>query len=474
MNEPLKDQAGFGRILKSLGPALIVASVVLGPGSISTSSKVGAAHGFSMIWLLVLAVGLMMGMVALGARLGLVLKGSMCDELAERLGRPFAALIGITIFLICAGFQFGNNIGVLIGLDPLFTTAKPAELAEAQFWQRICTVQNGVLLFLNFAIIGFLWGSRHLYKPVERLMMVLVGLMILAFFSNFAFLLIAGTPEATEEVTLVEQEAIAAASENTPEATEEKTEEATPAKPAPNFDLIALLGLVGTTFSVAGAFYQSYLVREKKWTLANFNQGIIDSVTGISVLGLITLVIMLTAAISFHGRGIELKDAGDVARQLEPLFGSWALILFSCGIFAAAFSSFLVNAMIGGAMLADGFGFGGSMDGKATKLFTTLAMLIGLLVAVFIPSSDRVGLIVFAQAMVVIAFPLLAISMLYLATRPDLIGQRRIPLWMKGVALVGSLVVVVSAIVSANSLVEKLAGKSLVRILYDLIDFISS
>lgn len=71
--------------------------------------------------------------------------------------------------------------------------------------------------------------------------------------------------------------------------------------------------------------------------------------------------------------------------------------------------------------------------------------------------------------MVVIAFPLLAISMLYLATRPDLVGQRRIPLWMKGVALLGSLVVVVTAIVSANSLVEKVTGKSLVRILYDLI-----
>ena len=41
--------------LKSLGPAFIVASVVLGPGSILSNSYVGAKFGYSMIWLLVLA-----------------------------------------------------------------------------------------------------------------------------------------------------------------------------------------------------------------------------------------------------------------------------------------------------------------------------------------------------------------------------------------------------------------------------------
>ena len=40
------------RFFRALGPAVIVASVVLGPGSILSSSKVGAAYGFSMVWVL--------------------------------------------------------------------------------------------------------------------------------------------------------------------------------------------------------------------------------------------------------------------------------------------------------------------------------------------------------------------------------------------------------------------------------------
>ncbi|MBT6769582.1 MAG: divalent metal cation transporter, partial [Opitutales bacterium] len=36
-------------ILKSIGPAIIVAAVVLGPGSILTSSKVGATFGIAAL-----------------------------------------------------------------------------------------------------------------------------------------------------------------------------------------------------------------------------------------------------------------------------------------------------------------------------------------------------------------------------------------------------------------------------------------
>ena len=56
----------FGKI----GPTIIVAAVVLGPGSILTSSKVGASFGFPAWFVLTLSTFLMIGMVALAARLG--------------------------------------------------------------------------------------------------------------------------------------------------------------------------------------------------------------------------------------------------------------------------------------------------------------------------------------------------------------------------------------------------------------------
>jgi Mn2+/Fe2+ NRAMP family transporter len=418
MNESSKRRNVLFAFFLALGPAVIVASVVLGPGSILSNSKVGAAYGFSMVWVLLLATGLMTSMVALGARLGVVLNGTMCDELAARTGRLSAVLVGLTIFLICAGFQFGNNLGVLASIDPWLPRARQAEGIG-----RFLTVSNLILLILNAAIVAFLFGLQKLYKPIERLMMLLVGMMILAFFGNFVYLLLVGGGEPAP--------AEAASS---------------PAAMAQSGDaLIAVLGLIGTTFSIAGAFYQAYLVREKGWGLGDLRQGLIDSVAGISMLGAISLVIMLTAAISFHGRDVQLRTVSDVARQLEPLFGPAAVVLFSLGLFAGAFSSFMVNAMIGGAMLSDGLGLGGKMDSLSTKAFTTVALLLGMLVAIFVPAGSRVGLLVFAQAATVIGLPLLAVTMFYLATRPDLVGERAVPSWMKLAALIGMIVVMVSA-----------------------------
>ena len=44
------------RWYQALGPGLITACVVIGPGSILTSSKVGAANGYALSWVVVASV----------------------------------------------------------------------------------------------------------------------------------------------------------------------------------------------------------------------------------------------------------------------------------------------------------------------------------------------------------------------------------------------------------------------------------
>ena len=144
----------------------------------------------------------------------------------------------------------------------------------------------------------------------------------------------------------------------------------------------------------------------------------------------------------------ELKSAADVARQLEPLFGGLATGLFCLGIFAGAFSSSLVNAMIGGTILSDGLGRGGSMDGIWPRALTVVVLAVGFLVAIGIRTADlNTGkLIIFAQAITVLVNPLLAGVMLWLATRKDVAGQRMIPAWMVTLAVAGSALVLVLSV----------------------------
>ena len=423
------------RYLLALGPAVIVASVVLGPGSILTSSKVGAEYGYRMVWVLVLAALLMAGMTAVGARIGVALRGSPGDELAARLGRPAAALAGICVFLICGCFQFGNNLGVLAALAPLMQ-----DLQWTDSSRHIVTML--LLLGLNGFVIAALFGLKHLYQPIERLMMVLVGLMLLGFATN----LVLAQADFGEFVKGF-----------------------IPSLPARNVStqsqrffensLLPLLGMFATTFSVAGAYYQAYLVREKGWTTANLKQGFLDSLAVVTVLGGISLMIMATSAAVLHGRvdAAKLQSAGDVALQLQPLFGTWATVLFCLGIFGGAFSSFLMNAMIGGGLLADGFGLGSQMDGQYAKLFTVAALLMGMAVAIAFGGNNPVTLIVFTQALTVIGLPPLAAAMLYLLQCTD---QRKT--WphmvLTAIAVLGLITSLVLAIPTLYKIWERLSG----------------
>lgn len=414
--------ATFG--LKSIGPAIIVASVVLGPGSILTSSKVGHQYAYSMAWVLVLAGVLMTGMVTLSGRLGVTLQNTLCQELANRIGRPFAALIGIVMFLIVAAFQSSNNIAVVTAVEPLIGESAAG---DGRSWMPIL-----VLSLLNGIIIAALYGLRRLYVPIERVMKLLVLVMIIGFMGNVIF--------ARPSLASLAQGLL-------------------PRWPQ-SADWLPLLGLVATTFSVGGAFYQSYLVREKGWNASHLRQGAVDSAVGIAILCGTTMVIMMTSAAVLHGKSVELKTASDVGQQLEPLFGTGAKVLFSVGLLAGAISSFMVNAMVGGTVLADGFGMGWSMDQRWPKAFTVAALLFGMAVAVAATAFDvsRVGLIIFAQALTVVGVPLLAVSLVYLGTRPDLSGERKVPPWLIVIAFLGTLVTMVLACKTVMSLYEKLSS----------------
>lgn len=386
----------------SIGPAVIVAAVVCGPGSILVSSRVGAQFGYSMIWVLALACFLMVAMVTLAMRIGISFRETPCGEIARRWGRPTAILLGCVLFLIIAAFQSSNNIAVAASL-------------EAFGWETSNWLEAGGLVAINLALIGFLYGGREQYRRIEQAMKWLVLLMVVAFLLNAVY----ARPSLAGMLgglwpTL------------------------------PNTGRWELMALVGTTFSIAGAFYQAYLVRERHWGEHDWQRGRLDAIVGIAALGGITLLIMVTSAATFHSLDPipQLDTAVDVARQLDPLFGSTARFVFGIGILAGALSSFLVNALIGGHILADSLGWGDRVASPWTRHFTTLALLIGMGVALasLATGMSRVRLIVVAQALTVVGGPALALALLTLGWQKRKQDPTAIPAWILWAASAGLLV----------------------------------
>ena len=118
--------------------------------------------------------------------------------------------------------------------------------------------------------------------------------------------------------------------------------------------MILVAGLLGTTFSVAGAFFQGNLVREKNWTVKDYEGSVGDAIAGVCVLTGVSMIIMITAGTVIRGQ--PATDIGTLALSLKPLLGSTAYWVFCVGLVAVAMNPFLINAMIGGTILADGVG----------------------------------------------------------------------------------------------------------------------
>ena len=409
------------QLFSSFGPAIIVAAIVLGPGSILTSSKAGAQFGYIGIAAIVIAVVLMIAMVALAGRIGVIYEDSPCDQLARRLGLPAAVVVGVILFGLVAIFQYSNNVAIVSGLAPLFEKEDYSLLSGA--------TPAIILISFNALVIFCLYWKRNLYRSIETLMKFLIGLMVVAFLINF--FVVYFSPRAY-----------------------------VPVKSGKAPEILVLMGLMATTFSVGGDFYQAYLVKEKGWKLLDAKRGVTDSVVSISVVGILSTIILMTAARVFYGRPepVVLSGVGDVAMQLQPLFGSWAKVVFCMGIFAGAFSSFLVNALVGGTVLSDSLGKGSRLGEGWTLGLTTVALLCGLVVALLNLSDAKstVNLITFAQALTVLGIPALAAALLYLGTRPDLIGERKVPAWIINLGWAGLVVAVALAIRTSIAVLDKL------------------
>ena len=428
MAEPTAASGSDKRIAwwRSIGPALITACVVFGPGSLLISSNVGAKYGFDLLWLLVLT-GILMGTyMTTAARIGVVGGATPCTLVARRLGRPVAAIIGINLCLICTAFQFSNNLAVVAAAGALIPKVPPIV----------------VLTVLNGLIVLFLFTARQIYRLLEKVMKVMVGIIIISFSIN----IILASPSLVAILKGLIPCIPEGISLGLPHKVEAKIED----------PLLLIASLLGTTFSVAAALYQGNLVREKGWTIKEYRNGIGDSIAGVAVLTSVSAIIMITTATVIPGQ--EAKDIGVLAQSLQPLLRTSAYMIFCIGLFAVAMNPFLINAIIGGSILADGIGKPAKLSDRWSRIFTVVVLLIGMIIAVLALRTGQrpVNLIIFGQALTVIGNPLMAATILWLANRKDIMGERRNTLPLNILGGIGFIVVLFMAVRVLISVVLKL------------------
>ncbi|MDH5398583.1 MAG: Nramp family divalent metal transporter [Cyclobacteriaceae bacterium] len=383
--------------LRSLGPGLITAALVFGPGSLTVGSKLGASFQYQLLWVVVGAALFMIAYTVMAARIGLSSDISLLQYIREKYGKITAALLGVGMFMTTASFQAGNSIGAGVAFAELFNTP----------------VIPWIIFFSGAAIVMLFF--KGFYKIFEKVMLLLVGLMLVSFFVT----IVVTKPVLTDVLTGFK-----------------------PAVP-PGSERLTI-ALVASTFSIIGAFYQSYLVREKGWRAGQERTCLRETIAGIIILALITLSVLICAGNVLHAQDIEVKSVADMGRILEPLFGRFTSWLFTFGLFAASFTSLLGNGTIGGSMLADGFGMGSDLKSGKVRGMIMLVIVFGASIAIIFGALP-LELIVFAQGLTIIIVPVVAFFILMIANQ-QLMGKLKNNLTYNVIGAIGLIVLLALAI----------------------------
>lgn len=362
--------------IQQLGPGLITAALIFGPGSLTVGTKLGAGFGYKLLWVIPILIILMIAYTGMASRIGIALDHSPMDHIRKRYGHFAAVALGIGMLGITGSFQAGNAIGAGLAFAELTNTS-------TDFW----------VIFFAVAAISLLF-FRSFYQILEKIMIALVLLMLTSFFLTL----------------LLSQPQLSSLFKGF-------------VPSLPSGSELLTIALVASSFSTVAAFYQAYLVQEKGWGESEYKTAIRESRNGIFILGLLSSMIIIVTAAILQRENIEVNAASDLGLALEPLFGRFATVAFMVGFFAASFSSLIGNATIGGALLADALGMGQSLSAWQVRLCIIGVILFGASIALLYGGLP-LQLIVFAQALTIIIAPAAAIFILLMANDKSVMNEQ--------------------------------------------------
>ncbi len=365
-----------------IGPGALVAAAFIGPGTVTACTLAGANFGFALIWALVFATVATIILQDMAARLGVMGRIGLGEALVSGTGNPFlkwgaAGLVLAALALGNAAYEAGNLSGGALGLEAI--------IGEGIETRRII-----VLVLASVAGAVLVFGR---YQLIQRLLVALVIVMSLAF---------AGS------AILVRPDIGAMLGGLVPR--------------VPEGGLLTSIALIGTTIVPYNLFLHAASAREH-WPGATpqaLAEAQADTPVSVGLGGLISILILTTAASSLFASGQQVSSAADMAGAIAPTYGEAARYLVGIGLFAAGLTSSITAPLATAYALSE---IAGKPRGGLLFKGVALAILvIGTLVALV--GYKPISIILIAQVANGILLPVVAIFLLVAMNRRTLLGDK--------------------------------------------------
>lgn len=388
------------------GPGWLVAAAFIGPGTVTTATVAGAGYGTVLLWALLFSTLATIAFQEMAARLGLVTGQGLGEAVRRRFEGPSRWLaVGLVVAAVAGGnaaYETGNLLGGALGLEG-------AVGGDVRLWA-------GLLGALAFVL---LW--RGSYRVLERVMIVMVGLMSVAFVTTAVQVL----PDAGTLARSLFVPAI------------------------PDGSLLVVVGLVGTTVVPYNLFLHAAAVRERWAGEEDLPRARADLVLSIGLGGMVSMAVLVTAAGTLGQTGTEVSSAAQMAAGLEPLLGSWARVVFGVGLFAAGMTSAITAPLAAAYATAGALGWPRNLRDPRLRMVWGAVLGVGVVLA--LGGLQAVPAILFAQAANGILLPAVALFLLAAVNDRRSMGDRANGAFTN---LVGVVVVLVAAVLGIRALMH--------------------
>ena len=386
--------------MRRFGPGMLVAAAFIGPGTVTTASIAGANFGFVLMWALLLSIIVTFVLQEMSSRLGIVSGLGLSEALRSSINNHFLKAFLMILIVSALGignaaFEVGNITGAAIGLSQISNLS----------------ISSSVLIVGILVLI--LLGTR-IFKMLEQILTVLVVIMSLLFLLTMITIEI----DYSKLLRGLFIPTVTASS------------------------LLTIMALIGTTVVPYNLFLHAD-ASKRKWKDQELNQALnnsrADTAISIGLGGLITLAIMSTSAVAFFGSSMEISSE-NLARQLEPILGSYSSYIFNFGLFVAGITSAVTAPLAASIAVTEALGWKNDPSSIRFKLVWIIILLIGVLFAYF--GTKPLQAILFAQATNALLLPFLALFLFYVVNNSRLMGSHKNTITINMIALIIIMAVV--------------------------------
>ena len=386
--------------MRRFGPGMLVAAAFIGPGTVTTASIAGANFGFVLMWALLLSIIVTFVLQEMSSRLGIVSGLGLSEALRSSINNHFLKVFLMILIVSALGignaaFEVGNITGAAIGLSQISNLS----------------ISSSVLIVGILVLI--LLGTR-IFKMLEQILTVLVVIMSLLFLLTMITIEI----DYSKLLRGLFTPTVAASS------------------------LLTIMALIGTTVVPYNLFLHAD-ASKRKWKDQEVTQALnnsrADTAISIGLGGLITLAIMSTSAVAFFGSSMEISSE-NLARQLEPILGSYSSYIFNFGLFVAGITSAVTAPLAASIAVTEALGWKNDPSSIRFKLVWIIILLIGVLFAYF--GTKPLQAILFAQATNALLLPFLALFLFYVVNNSRLMGSHKNTITINIIALIIIMAVV--------------------------------